>query len=91
MRRPGIDPASILTMSLYLNIYDQCMNPLLLSQTNRENFTAMCMLKGEENTNSFYEPHLVLQNTPQNNGEKEAGEFRPDFSPFFFTDTSRCI
>jgi len=50
------------------------MNPLLFSQTNRESFAAMCTLKGEENTNSFYEPHLVLQNTSENIGEKEAGK-----------------
>jgi len=47
------------------------MNPLLLSQTNRESFAAMCILKGEENTNSFYEPHLVLQNISENINEEE--------------------
>jgi len=63
------------------------MNPLLLSQTNRESFAIMCTLKGEENTNSFYELHFVLKNTSENIDEKEAGKagaefpgppFRPD-------------
>ena len=55
------------------------MNPLLLSQTNRESFAAMYILKGEENTNSFYEPHLVLQNTSESIGEKEAGKVGAEF------------
>ena len=41
------------------------MNPLLSSQTNRESFTAMIAWGDEENTNSFYEPHLVLHNTSE--------------------------
>ncbi|PIU29004.1 MAG: hypothetical protein COT09_03135 [Candidatus Hydromicrobium americanum] len=48
------------------------MNPLLSSQTNRESFAAMIAWGDEENTNSFYEPHLVLQNTSESIGEKEA-------------------
>ena len=57
------------------------MNPLLLSQTNRESFVIMCTLKDEKNTNSFYEPHLVLQNTSENIGEKEAGKAGAEFPP----------
>jgi len=57
------------------------MNPLLLSQTNRESFVIMYMLKGQENTISFYEPHLVLQNTSENIGEKEAGKIGAEFPP----------
>jgi len=38
-------------------------------------------LKGEENTTSFQSLHLVLQNTPQNNGEKEAGKVGAEFPP----------
>ena len=34
----------------------------------------MCTLKGEENTNSFYGPYLVLRNISENIGEKEAGK-----------------
>jgi len=34
----------------------------------------MYALKGEEKPNSFYEPHLVLQNTSESIGEKEAGK-----------------
>ena len=57
------------------------MNPLLSSQTNRESFTAMIAWGDEENTNSFYEPHLILQNTPQNGGEKEAAKIGAEFPP----------
>ena len=39
----------------------------------------MCILKGEENTNSFYEPYLVLQNTSKSIGEKEAGKGGAEF------------
>jgi len=41
----------------------------------------MCTLKGEKNTNFFYEPHFVLQNTSQNNDEKEAGKVGAEFPP----------
>ena len=37
----------------------------------------MYALKGEENT--FYEPHLVLQNTSESIGEKEAGKCGAEF------------
>jgi len=62
------------------------MNPLLLSQTNRESFAAMCMLKVKEDTNSFQASHSVLQDTPQNGGKKETGKAgrnspRPPFPP----------
>ena len=57
------------------------MNPLLFSQTNRENFATMCILKGEANTNSFYEPHLVLQNISESINEKEAGKGGAEFPP----------
>jgi hypothetical protein len=57
------------------------MNPLLLSQTNRECFVAMCILKGEKNINSFYEPHFVLQNISENIGEKEVGKIGAEFPP----------
>jgi len=33
----------------------------------------MYALKGEENKNSFYEPHLCLQNTSESINVKEAG------------------
>ena len=49
------------------------MNPLLLSQTNRESFAAMIAWGDEENTTSFQSSYFDLQNTPQNGGEKEAG------------------
>jgi hypothetical protein len=60
------------------------MNPLLSSQTNRESFAAMIAWGDEKNTNSFYEPPLILQNTPQNGGEKEAGKIGAEFprTPF---------
>jgi len=35
----------------------------------------MYALKCEKNMNSFYEPHLVLQNTSESIGEKEAAAF----------------
>jgi hypothetical protein len=35
----------------------------------------------EENTNSFYEPHLVLQNTSKSIGEEEAGKIGAEFPP----------
>ena len=57
------------------------MNPLLLSQTIKESFANMFILKGEENTNSFYEPHFVLQNTSESIGEKEAGKGGAEFPP----------
>ncbi len=57
------------------------MNPLLLSQTNRESFVTMCALKGEKNTNSFYEPHFVLRNTFENIDGKEAGKDGAEFPP----------
>ena len=57
------------------------MNPLLLSQTNRESFVAMLIQKGEANTTSFYEPHLVLQNTSESIGEKEAGKVGAESPP----------
>ena len=50
------------------------MNPLISSQTNRESFAAMIAWGDEENRNSFYEPHLVLQNTSESIGEEEAGK-----------------
>ncbi|MEA2016648.1 MAG: hypothetical protein U9O59_08140 [Actinomycetota bacterium] len=34
----------------------------------------MYALKGEENKNSFYEPHFVLKNTPESINVKEAGK-----------------
>jgi len=70
------------------------MNPLLLSQTIRESFTTMCILKGEENKNSFYEPHLCLQNTSESINVKEAekggAEFPPDppSAPIVFRSSS---
>jgi len=57
------------------------MNPLLFSQTNRESFATMCILKGEANTNSFYEPHLVLQNISESINEKEVGKDGAEFPP----------
>jgi len=54
------------------------MDPLLLCQTNRESLAAMCILKGEENTNSFYEPYLVLQNISESINVKEAGKATMD-------------
>jgi hypothetical protein len=57
------------------------MNPLLLSQTNRESFVIMFILKGDGNTNSFYEPHLVLQNISESIGEKETGKIGAEFPP----------
>ena len=57
------------------------MNPLLFSQTNRESFVTMCTLECEANTNSFYEPHFVLQNTSENIDEKEAGKVGAEFPP----------
>jgi len=41
----------------------------------------MYTLKGEKNTISFYEPHLVLQNTSENIDEKEAGKVGAEFPP----------
>ena len=57
------------------------MNPLLSSQTNRESFAAMIAWGDEENTNSFYEPHLILQNTSESIGEKEARKVGAEFPP----------
>jgi hypothetical protein len=57
------------------------MNPLLLSQTNRDSFAAMCTLKSEKNTNSFYEPHFVLQDTSESIDEKEVGKDGAEFPP----------
>ncbi len=54
---------------------------LRFSQTNRESFAAMCVLKGEENTNFFYEPHFVLQNISESIDEKEAGKDGAEFPP----------
>ena len=70
------------------------MNPLLLSQTNRESFAAICVLKSEENTIYFQSLHFVLQNTSENISKKEAGkggaEFPPDplSAPFAFRSRS---
>lgn len=41
----------------------------------------MCTLKGEENKNSFYEPHLCLQNTSESINVKEAGKGGAEFPP----------
>lgn len=57
------------------------MNPLLSSQTNRESFAAMIAWGDEENTNSFYEPHLVLKNISEIISEKEAGKGGAEFPP----------
>jgi|GEM_PF-3545496 len=57
------------------------MNPLLSSQTNRESLAAMIAWGDVENTNSFYEPHLALQNTSESIGEKEAGKIGAEFPP----------
>ena len=57
------------------------MNPLLFSQTNRESFAAMCILKGVKNTISFYEPHFVLQNISESIDEKEVGKGGAEFPP----------
>ena len=48
---------------------------------NREGFVAMCTLESKENTNSFYEPHLVLQNISESIDKKEAGKIRAEFPP----------
>jgi hypothetical protein len=39
----------------------------------------MCTLKGEKNTNSFYEPHFVLQITSESINVKEAGKAGAEF------------
>ena len=57
------------------------MNPLLSSQTNRESFAAMIAWGDEENTDSFYELHLVLQNTSESIGEEEAGKIGAESPP----------
>ncbi len=57
------------------------MNPLLLSQTNRESFPVMCAYKEGTNKTFFQVLHFTLQNTPQNNGEKEAGKAGVEFPP----------
>lgn len=41
----------------------------------------MYALKGEKNKNSFYEPHLCLQNTSESINVKEAGKAGPEFPP----------
>jgi len=41
----------------------------------------MYALKGEENKNSFYEPHLCLQITSESINEKEAGKAGAEFPP----------
>lgn len=48
---------------------------------NRESFITMRTLKGKENTNSFYESHLVLQNISESIGEKGVGKAGADFPP----------
>jgi len=57
------------------------MNPLLFSQTNRESFITMCILKGEANTTSFQSSHFVLHNMSQNGGKKETGKAGAEFPP----------
>ena len=41
----------------------------------------MYLLKGEENVNSFQPSYLVLQNTSESIGEKEAGKVGAEFPP----------
>jgi hypothetical protein len=57
------------------------MNPLLFSQTNRENFPVMCTFKEGTNITLFQVSHFALQNTPQNGSKKEAGTAGTEFPP----------
>ena len=41
----------------------------------------MYALKGEENKNSFHEPHVCLQNTSESINVKEAGKGGAEFPP----------
>ena len=41
----------------------------------------MCILKGEENPNYFYELHFVLKNTSESINEKDAGKAGAEFPP----------
>ena len=57
------------------------MNPLLFSQTNRENFSVMCAYKEGTNITLFQVSRFALQNISENIGEKEAGKAGAEFPP----------
>ena len=66
------------------------MNPLLLSQTNRESSVTECTLKGETNTTYFQVSHSDLRNTFENIDEKEAGKGGAEFPPDPFPPRLPC-